>query len=130
MRHNLATMRRFFVVLLLVALLPLRSWAGDAMAIQMAASETQTAVTSTHQLAEHGNCHEAQAGADTLVAMPDGPTSGHCATCVFCQACFTAALALPAATTDAQPLPYALPQADSGRYTSAILAQSHKPPIS
>ena len=130
MRHNLATMRRLLMVLLLVALLPLRSWAGDAMAIQMAANEAKPAVTRMHQHADLGNCHEMQASADTVAAMPESPTSGHCATCAFCQACFTSALAMPVTTVDAQPLPYALPQLHSSSYTSAILALSQKPPIS
>lgn len=118
-------MRRLFVLLILIALLPLRSWAGDAMAIQMAAQAHGSRMAAP---AEHANCHEMQA--DAMRAAQDKPAPDSCATCAFCQACFTIAIALPPLSAGAQAQPHGLPLAGSVQFTSATLALSHKPPIS
>lgn len=122
-------MRRLLVLLVLITLLPLRSWAGDAMVIQMAAQAHGSGVaTMTSPPAEHANCHEMQAEAPQ--AASDSQTQGDCATCIFCQACFTVAIALPALSSGAQTLPHGLPQTGHAQFSSAILALRHKPPIS
>lgn len=121
-------MRRLLVLLVLITLLPLRSWAGDTMAIQMAAQTHRGVAAMASAPAEHANCHEMQAEAPQ--AAPDSQTQGDCATCIFCQACFTVAIALPAMPSGAQTLPHGLPLAGSAQFSSAILALSHKPPIS
>ena len=87
-------MHRLLVLLVLIALLPLRSWAGDAMAIQMAAQAygSRMATTAGSQ-AEHANCHEVRAEAPQTAH--DTPPQDSCATCIFCQACFSVSIAVP-----------------------------------
>lgn len=122
-------MHRIVLLFLLIALTPLRSWAGDAMAIQMA---RQSAVLNValvgYEDTAHTDCHEQATGiADTPQATP---VQEHCATCASCQACSTMALAFPVMQSAVQALPYSLPQALRVHFTSAVIAQGHKPPIS
>jgi Tfp pilus assembly protein PilX len=122
-------MRRVLLLLILIALLPLRAWAGDAMAIQMAAQaahHSRLAVAAKAPLA-HALCHEAQA---EPTAPHTSPAQDHCETCASCQACFTVAITVPAMLSATQPLLHGLPHAGSAQFTSAILALGHKPPIS
>lgn len=122
-------MRRVLLLLTLIALLPLRGWAGDAMAIQMAAQ----AAHSSHVAAladaptAHAKCHDMQA---EPAAQHTSPAQDPCETCASCQACFTVAITVPTALPATQALPHGLPQAGSAQFTSAVLALGHKPPIS
>jgi len=125
---------RLFVVLLLVALTAVRSWAGDVMAIQMAAPAPMAAVVA--QAAPHEDCagaHTHPAASDHQTPMQPAATSNtqdHCVNCATCQACFTVALVAPA-IFGTQPAPsHAIPQTPVARYTSAVLALGQKPPIS
>lgn len=137
-------MRHWFIILL-IALLPLRGWVGDAMALQDIAAEPETTVVSAnkdHPTAVeapfsqengasamtgrlHAACHE------TGVAAPtEGLQTGHAAQCNACQICHSAAvspdLSLPAAPT----LPTAAPVFKATAVTSATPAPGLKPPIS
>ena len=125
---------RLFVILLLVALTAVRSWAGDVMAIQMAVPAPMTAVAA--QTAPHEDCsgtHTRPAASGHQTPMPPPAarnTQDHCVNCAACQACFTVALVAPA-IFGAQPAPsHAFPQTPVARYTSAVLALGQKPPIS
>ncbi|PQA78562.1 hypothetical protein [Rhodoferax sp. TS-BS-61-7] len=122
-------MRRLVLLLILIALVPLRAWAGDAMAIQMAA-QTRAAdmVAAASPPPAHSNCHEMQA--EPATAPQTSHTADPCATCASCQACFTVALVVPALQSATQALPHGLPRAASAQFTSAVLALGHKPPIS
>jgi hypothetical protein len=119
---------RVWLLLILIALVPLRTWAGDVMAIQMAPhANTAVAVAShTHKSAQT-NCHELQTEPE---AGATNSAQGHCATCASCQACFTVAIATPSLQIAAQTLPHHQPVAANAQFTSAILALGHKPPIS
>ena len=125
---------RLFVILLLVALTAVRSWAGDVMAIQMA---TPTPVAVAAAPAAHEDCagahahHAAASNHDTATqAVATSNTQDHCVNCATCQACFTVALVAPA-IFGSQPAPsHAIPQTPVARYTSAVLALGQKPPIS
>ena len=127
-------MRRVLIILLLLALVPLRSWAADVMAIQMAGQTHATIDVLTQQptpaetVAAHANCHEAQA---LSAAAPETSTSlDPCTACAACQACFTVALIVPALDSAAQVLPHGLPQSAVAQFTSATIALGQKPPIS
>jgi hypothetical protein len=147
------SLMRHLLLALLIALLPLRGWVGDAMATQMAAGQIQHS-----QSQEHGQQHDAtktiadhQDGAlaaghfgheetATSVAEPDcaghstsGDThsaDGHCESCATCQACNTVALSLmgPDLSPVFQSLVLPLPAAD--HFASADAALRQKPPIS
>ena len=135
---------RYFVLALMIFLLPLRGWAGDVMATQMAGSAIaiEKGSTSTHEMGakaffdhqKHSvsispavpDCHEQQVShsdtADTL-------TNDHCITCAACQSCHTVALSPTSprlATLFNRPH---VRQVIAARFTSADAALGQKPPI-
>jgi hypothetical protein len=128
---------RLFVILLLVALTAVRSWAGDVMAINMAA---QTHPAITVQTAAHDDCpgaqpHQTVVQSKAALASPntvstDAAATNHCAQCASCQACFTVALVTPILMANAQPPRHATPHALVSAFTSAVPALGQKPPIS
>ncbi len=135
---------RHLLFAVLIALLPLRGWVGDAMATQMAAGQiqhqaAQSAAETSHlhedvEMAHTGHAIGTPALHDCAEQPADGDGShaadGHCETCAACQACHT--VALTPAVPDLMPhfsastLP--LPAADS--FASADAALRQKPPIS
>jgi NAD-dependent dihydropyrimidine dehydrogenase PreA subunit len=128
------TMHRL-IVILMIALLPLRTWAGDIMAIQMTApthaelSATVSDTASGHEMqVVEADCpgHGATAaGGVTLESSPDS-----CSTCVTCQICHSVAIAVSAPDLLAQASFAPAPAFDTPRFTSAEPALSQKPPIS
>ena len=138
---------RLFVIIVLMALLPLRGWAGDGMAIRMAIGMTSSMAghhgTAPDQLAalppvvaEHADCveHASMAAAQATVAgdiAARPASSDHCSTCPTCQACFTVGLLVPTIELPAQS-PRTAFQHDRAAavFASADLAHSQKPPIS
>jgi hypothetical protein len=135
---------RHLLFAVLIALLPLRGWVGDAMATQMAAGKiqhqaAQIAAEAGHlhedmEMAHTGHATETPALHDCAGQPADGDNShaadGHCETCAACQACHTVALT-PAApdlppyfSASTPPLPVADP------FASADAALRQKPPIS
>lgn len=139
---------RHFLLALLIALMPLRGWAGDAMAAQMAA----VAVVQQGPVAEAGSAHAGASGAQVhdhavsetasaQTAAPDcaghgaaqassSSDSSHCHTCVVCQACYSVALLLPVNAGDLSGISTAVPQSAAPSFTSAERALRLKPPIS
>jgi hypothetical protein len=146
---------RHLLLALLIALLPLRGWVGDAMATQMAAGQIQHL-----QIQQHGQQHGAtktiaEHQDDTLAAAhfdheeaahalpaaePDcaghstgegtHTADGHCESCAACQACNTVALSLmgPDLSPVFQSVAPPLPAAH--HFASADAALRQKPPIS
>ncbi len=142
---------RTLLLALMIALLPIRGWLGDAMAVEMArhslpAAAAQTS-TSMAGAASEAHCHEAMATGDeagmqmtmdmgsTDHASHDSGGSGGgdhqgCGTCTACQVCHTVALGgLPLIDT-VHGAPQAPPAAHASRFASAEPAQGLKPPIS
>jgi hypothetical protein len=139
---------RLLFVILLIALMPLRSWAGDAMAIQMAGGALSGGPAAVAPLSSvHDDCpgHHGPSASQTLAVdaamvvvadahahaetLADG-AQNHCGNCAFCQACFTVALmGLPGeiAPWMAHSNP---PRAGLKSFTSAEIALGNKPPIS
>lgn len=146
---------RHLVLALMIALLPLRGWAGDVMATQMAVSAVSIEAISIEAIAiekrapdarETGGkaffihhkqmvelsdvatvCHEQLGGhPDTAPAS----NSEHCTTCPACQVCHTVALSpssLDVTISFASPQ---LAQTSASTFTSADAALGQKPPIS
>jgi hypothetical protein len=136
---------RHLVLALMIVLLPLRGWAGDAMVTQMASAAiaTETEASSAHELVvtasfDHKNqtfaaaqakpdCHDQVASHQES----DQTTSDdHCGTCQACQACHTVALSpssLEASTSFTSPT---LRPTRAAAFTSAAAALGQKPPIS
>ena len=127
---------RMLLLALMIALLPLRGWVGDVMAME----QVGQALTAEPSPAMHSNCHEIRphhgrvdaAHADLAAAGEhDSVHAGaDCAGCTVCQICHPVALAgLPCASSAAS-LPTAVPQTPVRRYASAECAPGFKPPIS
>ena len=133
-------MRRFFVILL-IALLPLRSWAGDLMALSMSTQVLQAAnvqLVASQRASADENCpgHTNAKNSEFLQTSVDAGTSQaadgdeHCKSCVSCQICHSVALvnviSVPHGALEGTLKETLL----SSRFASATLADCVKPPIS
>ncbi|MEO8390881.1 MAG: hypothetical protein ABI893_05085 [Polaromonas sp.] len=144
---------RHLLFALMIALLPLRGWVGDAMATQMAASHvqhaqhasaeqsaTKTIAAPAHHTGAEGHSSHEEMSPESSMAMhncaeqttdssiPVNDTG--CESCAACQACHTVALS-PAALDhsvvfEARSLPLPAPN----QFASADAALGQKPPIS
>jgi hypothetical protein len=140
-------MRRFSFVLM-IALLLLRGWMGEAMATGMALTPLQPQPSATQAVAAHTHApgtqmhvghepaepeafHHAQAVHDCAgdPASDEASDADH-AHCVACQVCHTVALAPSAPGTHPAFSARALPRATAAFFASADTAIGQKPPIS
>ena len=147
---------RYLVLLVMIVLLPLRGWAGDSMATQMAMPKAMTVSVSQiaiesgvakanknwakntfeHQKQNKPDCHENTAGPSAVeVTASHGAGSNHgenfqgnCQACQACQACHTAAL-LPALLEISANSSSPQMHATHTAFTSAAAALGQKPPI-
>jgi len=133
---------RLFVLALMMVLLPLRGWTGDAMATDMAVTIAaqqmhQSALASfgaqahdEHQGHEGHSDDTAAHHADHGAGHSDDHSAGQCESCPACQACHTVALLVtpddlkPILNTRWTPTLVAHP------FASADAALDQKPPIS
>lgn len=148
-------MRAVFLILM-IALLPLRGWLGDAMAMQMVTGHTGTIeIVATHAYPIRAEadfslnsqastlpCHDAALDtahpADpglsaTLLATTasgDTPAHGDCAQCTTCQVCHSVALSPGANRLPLLTLPTQAVHSGQTRFVSVPRAPQHKPPIS
>ena len=124
---------RYLVVVLMIVLLPLRGWAGDAMATQMATHVTNPAVSVeagaalTHDMGSAADCagHQANKQADSSDSK-----SANAETCQACQACHTLALSGNTAIDSVLFEAPSPPLVTAAQFTSADTALRQKPPIS
>ena len=145
---------RLFVLVLMLVLLPLRGWMGDAMATVMAAGATNMVADGAHQQSGEGGSGPSAAGAtagaktdcaghtamhlsdaysaDKATSEPSDPTdqNGHGEHCQTCQACHSVAMSTSALIVSSSFSAPSQPQALTAPYTSAVAALSQKPPIS
>jgi hypothetical protein len=129
---------RHWLLLVLVLLLTLRGWVGDAMAGQMLhqrAAPVAAQAVDQHQHAHsdataqgHGHdCDQhAQAPAATGGAQPQSGTD--CSTCASCQMCSSVGLAPPLAVEAPTGFSQPVPQTVQRTYASAEPALAFKPP--
>ena len=146
-------MRRW-ILIFMIALLPVRGWVGDVMAGEMAGAQLvamnliATHADSTGAAAElaphsgatsHADCHGGTGMADRAGAFtPAAPTSAHhasqdgdtCGSCAACQACHTLALAAPPSASAPVPPHHSTPPSLGKPFASAVPARGFKPPIS
>ena len=114
-------LKRYLLIALMLVLLPLRGWAGNVMAVDMAAM-TVVKASVTSQVAMPDDC-----------AMPmqtaDGDTVHTCSNCDTCELC------LAVANLTYAPLPlnilarHSSPMVFSSAFTSVASASNFKPPI-
>ena len=147
-------MRSVFLILM-IALLPLRAWTGDAMATQMATELAarsaqapnaienratdvlKTSAIRSFELAKNvvdlaattQSCHEQAAGQHDAADSKIGSSSDHCGTCMACQACHTVALSPALLTANVKFASAQLRQTSTAAFTSADAALGQKPPI-
>lgn len=110
---------RYFVVALLIALLPLRGWIGDAMATEMATMKA--------------GCHEqvtTAADAPQAQHAVSDKAHPHAAVCAFCTICHTVAVVNFEFPVLPQTPVFAPPPSPNAAFRSVALAPGVKPPIS
>jgi hypothetical protein len=129
---------RHLLLALLIALLPLRGWMGDAMALASAAHDT-----TAHPVTTHAMAHSPTAG-DTLECLlhgGDAHATGHDAhhppateggthAHDSCDVCNGPAMALDWPGSFSTPPPHGLTVASAVPFASTVPAQGIKPPIS
>ena len=121
-------MRRW-LLLVLVLLLPLRGWVGDAMAGQML--QQQAPVQIHEQAAAQDMVHDHDCdhhGTDEAQAQDPQRPSGDCPKCPSCQACSSVALWTPSLTLALGRCRHSAPEAAQAACTSAEPALAFKPP--
>jgi hypothetical protein len=132
-------MMRIWLLVLMIALLPVRGWMGNAMAVDMAsqavakAQKTDSAASEAMETEASmpADCPMHAQFADTAAPAIDAEAGGvHCNACDTCELC----LALATSTwSDAATLafaPHAAPLATGYGFSSADSFSSFKPPIS
>lgn len=132
---------RALLLALMIALLPLRGWVGDAMAMNMmsealhtpanaiksVATNTHPAAHGDHFEARHADCAEHPAPAPTSDAA--GSHDGNCASHAACQLCHSVALTPLLPTLAPAAVPAAAPPRALAGFASAELPPGFKPPI-
>ena len=116
---------RFLFIALMLVLLPLRGWAGNIMAVDMAATAVMQAkmVNADKQMDMPADCAmHSQSSLDDA-----GPHCGNCDTCELCLAVANLACAPWPAS---QLTRHSSPLAFDGSFSSAARVPNRKPPIS
>lgn len=129
---------RLLLLILMIALTPLRGWAGDAGSLAMATEQLmmapQTLAANGKASAAHPDCmgHSGDQAAVAAVsgAVEDDHGAGHCPTCSACQICSLAAMAVQVRISPFLATPHGLPAVGSTSFASAAPALGFKPPIS
>lgn len=132
-------MRTLFLALM-IALLPLRGWVGDVMAVELSTQSRAAhhaapapAPTGHHEAHAAGATHHGHTMADAAApcASPDEEQGlADCAGCTVCQICHSVALAPVLPELPPAVLPTAVPASSQPLYASAERALGDKPPIS
>lgn len=124
---------RTWLLILMIALLPIRGWVGNAMAGELLSHRVAAGAVAIahahHGAGLHQDCMtHAQSPADTAAkAQPDTSTTSSCASCqVFSAVALVFADAMPRVASFQSPRP---PPAEA-RFASADRAPGFKPPIS
>lgn len=136
---------RMFMVALMIALLPLRGWLGDAMAaqdlrngVQHEAAHVAASAESMSEASGYANCHAMSpeapatlmAHANDLHASPaDAGASDNPERCFACQLCHSTALVTTSLSLVTQRLPLAPPVSVALHFASAEPVRGFKPPI-
>ena len=114
-------MRHWFLVLM-IALLPLRGWVGDAMAVEMLTQPAHAAMATDGHGADHGQC----ACDEHAASAEDGGDHQHSA----CDVCNVPALAMALPALQAAPEVHRALARAAERFASSEAQRGIKPPIS
>ena len=131
---------RHLLIILLIAVLPVRGWASEQMAVSMAAQ--QLVVAAIEPVAATGNPVLGQASKDAETAatattvitattdVAGEPISPLCKGCTTCQLCMALVTGYAPILRIASQLPPATHLSSNVSFTSAERAPGFKPPIS
>lgn len=133
---------RVLLLALMIALLPVRGWVGNAMAVDMAAQQVMLAQATPE--ADAGSGAEASAMPEDcpmnaqasntadMAGDPEAPVAdgAHCKGCNTCQLCLALASFTWPGLQAAGFTPHAEPLPGGTRFSSAERASGFKPPIS
>ncbi len=124
---------RYLFVAIMIILLPLRGWAGQSMAVDMAAQQLVMAIavaTSAETAPMPPDCPMLAGSGAEMEHTDTAAADLHCDNCNTCQLCLTLG-SLTHAPLPAQAfVPFYKPQTLSIQFLSADTAPGHKPPIS
>jgi hypothetical protein len=123
-------MRRF-IFILMIALLPLRGWMGEALATEMSAMYLiANQATNTPAKADIGkNTSMSDCDMHKAANPHTTGTSETKSTCTHCQACHATGLVSTVQIVSIEQVQYAPPLAQNSQFASANIAHSQKPPI-
>jgi hypothetical protein len=127
-----------FIFILMIVLLPLRGWMGEAMATEMAAINLATinsvAINSvatqaintpaTAKLSDENSMHDCDMHQTKTLDNKSAKSL-----CNHCQACHATGLISTVQIHSFDKVQYAQPLAQTNQFTSASIAHSQKPPI-
>lgn len=116
---------RFLFIILMLVLLPLRGWAGNVMAVNMAATTVaQSKINSiASQVSMPADCamHSQSSTNDAAV---------YCSNCDTCELCLAVANLTLVSWSASQLIRHSSPLAFDASFSSAVRAPNRKPPIS
>ena len=118
------------MIALMIALLPVRGWVGNAMAVDMASQQVlqaQAGVKASSAMPEDCPMH---AGTAAEPATDPVKAAGHCNDCNTCELCLALASFTWSAGAMASFKPAAIPPSAGHLFSSAERSTRLKPPIS
>ncbi len=123
-------MRRF-IFILMIALLPLRGWMGEAMATEMAAINLIAAKAINTPATTNFEAENSMSDCDMHKSSSTDSTSNTTtkSSCTHCQACHATGLISTVQINSFNEVRYAQPLAQASQFASASIAHSQKPPI-
>jgi hypothetical protein len=131
---------RTLLLALLIVLLPVRGWIGDAMALESVHSappQTAHHAEAMHAHAMHEHMHDAGDDFDSFMHAEAAEANEHaahshaasCGDCKVCQLCHGTAASLLPTSLQLPPLPRSAPQSQQPHLSSLALTPAQKPPI-
>ena len=116
---------RFLLIALMLVLLTFRGWAGDVMAVSMAA-------TAVVQAKMGGMTNQASMPADCAMhaQLSTDDVAEHCSNCDTCELCLAVANLTFATWVDTQQPLHCAPMDCNASFSNAVRAIQLKPPIS
>ena len=116
---------RTLVLILMIALLPMRMWAAEGMAVSMASGQAAAAGVSAMEAMPEDCPMMAKAQAGTGADDKSPQAASHCVACHLC----AASACLPEVASEQGPAPTGPPALGSARYASAEVPRRLRPPI-
>ena len=121
---------RYLLLALMITLLPLRGWVGNAMAVDMASQQAVQAQADLRGSAAMPDDCPMHAQTAAAAASDPPATAAHCTDCDTCELCLALASFTWSAVAMGASAPHAGPPSAGHRFRSAEGLNRLKPPIS